>query len=171
MPFDPSIPKTDSKMKSIEMREQFTSLKSLIDDQGVVIAGQATVIANQSALITGLQTQIDALADTIGSLSARIAALEAAAVNLTATGFGEDGANGKLTVIGTFAGKPMYQAAGGWYYCWNDYGGMWICRDAMPGTGDLSNNRYADSGYAAEITAVTWGPGFNPGMSPFGTVS
>ena len=65
----------------------------------------------------------------------------------------------------------MYQAAGGWYYCWNDSGGMWICRDAMPGTGDLSNNRYADSGYAADIKDAVWGPGFNPGMMPYGTVS
>ena len=171
MPFDPNIPRDFTDAIAGEMRDQFTSLKSLIDDQGVVIAGQATVIANQSNLITGLQTQVDAQAATIGSLSARIAALESAAVNLTATGFGEAGACGKLTIIGTFAGKPMYQAAGGWYYCWNPDGGMWICRDALPGTGDMSNNRYADSGYAAEITAVTWGPGFNPGMSPYGTVS
>ena len=90
---------------------------------------------------------------------------------LTATGFGSSGANGALTVIGTFAGKPSYQAAGGWWYCWNPDGGMWICRDALPGTGDLSNNRYADAQYAADITAVVWGPGFNPGMMPYGTVS
>ena len=158
-------------MKSIEMRDQFNGLKAFIDDQAGVIGGQATVIANQSALITGLQTQIDAQAAVIGSLTARIAALEAASVTLTASGFGEAGACGKLTMIGTFAGKPMYQAAGGWYYCWNDYGGMWICRDALPGTGDMSNNRYADSGYAADIKDAVWGPGFNPGMMPYGTVS
>ena len=88
-----------------------------------------------------------------------------------AVGFGELGACGKLTQIGTYAGKPVYRAAGGWYYCWNPDGGMWICRDAPPGTGDLSNNRYADTGYAADITAANWGPGFNPGMMPYGTVT
>jgi len=54
------------------------------------------------------------------------------------------GANGALTVIGTFAGKPSYQAAGGWWYCWNPDGLFWHCRDALPGTGDLTNNRYAE---------------------------
>ena len=116
-----------------------------------------------------LNDKIDAQAATIAALILRIEALENPSHE--AFGFGEAGACGKLTVIGTFAGKPMYQAAGGWYYCWNEAGGMWICRDAMPGTGDLSNNRYADSGYAAEIKDVVWGPGFNPGMMPYGTVS
>jgi hypothetical protein len=50
--------------------------------------------------------------------------------------------------------KTAYQAAGGWWYCWNDAGGMWICRDALPGTGGMSNNRYADLQYATDITAV-----------------
>src|SRR5881628_3679763 len=31
MPFDPSLPATDSEMRSEEMRNQFTSLKTLID--------------------------------------------------------------------------------------------------------------------------------------------
>ena len=31
MPFDPNIPVTDSEMRSAEMRNQFTSLKTLID--------------------------------------------------------------------------------------------------------------------------------------------
>jgi len=88
-----------------------------------------------------------------------------------ATGFGATGANGLLTFMGTFAGKPYYQAAGGWYYCWNPDGGMWICRDALPGTGDLSNNRYADLQYAEDITAVQWTTGFNPGPLPCGTVA
>jgi hypothetical protein len=116
-----------------------------------------------------LNDRDNALEALIASLTARVALLENPP--LASSGFGEAGACGLLTVIGTFAGKPMYQAAGGWYFCWNDAGGMWICRDAMPGTGDMSNNRYADQQYAADITAVTWGPGFNPGMMPYGTVS
>jgi len=88
-----------------------------------------------------------------------------------ATGFGATGANGLLTFMGTFAGKPYYQAAGGWYYCWNPDGGMWICRDALPGTGDLTNNRYADQQYADDITAVQWMTAYNPGPLPCGTVA
>ena len=88
-----------------------------------------------------------------------------------ATGFGSTGACGLLTLMGTFAGKPYYRAAGGWYYCWNPDGGMWICRDAAPGTGDLSNNRYADLQYAEDITDVQWTGGFNPGDMPCGTVT
>ena len=34
--------------------------------------------------------------------------------------------------------------------------------DAMPRTGDMSNNRYADSVYAADITAVNWSPASTP---------
>jgi len=90
---------------------------------------------------------------------------------LTAAGFGDAHANGALTRIADNAGKPAYQAAGGWWYCWNPDGGMWICRDAAPGTGDNSNNRYADLQYAADLTAVQWTPGFNPGPLPCGTVS
>ena len=116
-----------------------------------------------------LRDQFNALNDLIGSLTARVAALESH--GLVATGFGSSGANGALTNIGTFDGKPMYQAAGGWWYCWNSAGGFWICRDALPGTGDNSNNRYADLQYAADITAVQWTTGFNPGMLPCGTVS
>ena len=88
-----------------------------------------------------------------------------------AAGFGSAGANGDLTFMGTFAGKPYYRAAGGWYFCWNPDGGMWICRDAEPGTGGLSNNRYADIGYAEDITAVQWTGAFNPGDMPCGTVT
>jgi hypothetical protein len=90
---------------------------------------------------------------------------------LTAIGFGDLRACGKLTQIGMFAGKPMFQAAGSWYYCWNEAGGMWICRDALPGTGDMSNNRYADLQYAEDITAVQWTGGFNPGPMPYGTIT
>ena len=115
-----------------------------------------------------LRDQFNSLKALIDELTARIEALENPP--LEAVGFGEAGANGKLTVIGTFAGKPMYRAAGGWWYCWNPDGGMWICRDALPGTGDLSNNRYADLGYAEDITAVQWTTGFNPGMLPCGIV-
>jgi hypothetical protein len=38
MPFDPALPKTDSEMKSAEMRSQFTSLKALIDDLAARVA-------------------------------------------------------------------------------------------------------------------------------------
>ena len=154
MPFDPTFPSDNSEMKALEYRAQFKAIKALID----ALTAQLTA---QTALIVDMQAQI-------ASILAQLAALTP---SLEAIGFGEPGACGKLTMIGIFAGKPMYRAAGGWYYCWNPDGGMWICRDALPGTGDLSNNRYADSGYASEITAVNWGPGFNPGMMPYGTVS
>ena len=88
-----------------------------------------------------------------------------------AIGFGEPGACGNLTQIGTHAGKPVFRTDNDWYYCWNEAGGMWICRDAPPGTGDLSNNRYADLGYVEDITAVQWTGGYNPGMPPYGTVT
>ena len=142
MPFNPNEPQNGEIIDADFLRNQFNAIKALNDD----------------------------LVAIVGALAARIAALEASAVDLAAIGFGEAGACGKLTVIGTFAGKPMYQAAGGWWYCWNDAGGMWICRDALPGTGDLSNNRYADLGYAEDITAVQWTTGFNPGMLPCGSV-
>ena len=154
MPFDPNWPTYKAKNDSAKWRDQLNSL----NDRDNTLA---QTVSSQAALIVDLQAQI-------ASILAQLAALTP---SLEAVGFGEPGACGKLTQIGMFAGKPMYQAAGGWYYCWNPDGGMWICRDALPGTGDLSNNRYADSGYAADIIAVNWGPGFNPGMMPYGTVS
>ena len=147
MPFDPNVPQPGQPNDANVVRDQLNGLNDKID--------------TQTAIITGMQAQI-------ASILAQLAALTP---SHEAVGFGEPGACGKLTMIGMFAGKPMYQAAGGWYYCWNPDGGMWICRDALPGTGDLSNNRYADSGYAADIKAVNWGPGFNPGMMPYGTVT
>ena len=155
MPFDPALPASGTKIKSAELRNQLNAL----NDHSTYI--EALVVA-QAATIANLETQI-------AGILARIVALENPP--LASSGFGEAGANGKLTIIGMFAGKPMYQAAGGWYFCWNPDGGMWICRDALPGTGDLSNNRYADNGYAADIKDVVWGPGFNPGMMPYGIVS
>ena len=38
--------------------------------------------------------------------------------NHTATGFEAPGANGLLTEVGTWNGKALYQAAGGWYFGW-----------------------------------------------------
>ena len=154
MPFDPNWPSYKAKNDSAKWRVQLNSLNDKLDAQAATIAAQAVQIASMNTQIAAILLQLAALTPS-----------------LTATGFGEMGANGKITQIGMFNGKPMYQAAGGWYYCWNADGGMWICRDAMPGTGYMSNNRYADTGYASEITAAVWGPGFNPGMLPCGTVS
>ena len=169
--FNPNIPQNGDDADADPLRDNFNALNDQDTAQAQGLASIQALVANQAALIASQDTRITTLEAQLGSLAARIAALEAASVSLTGSGFGEAGACGKLTVIGTFAGKPMYQAAGGWYYCWNEAGGMWICRDALPGTGDLSNNRYADNGYAADIKDVVWGPGFNPGMMPYGTVS
>ena len=129
MPFDPNIPQPGQSNDADVIRDQLNGLKVIID----ALAAQLTA---QSALIVSMQAQIASI----------LAQLTAFTPSHEAVGFGEPGACGKLTMIGMFAGKPMYQEAGGWYYCWNPDGGMWICRDALPGTGDLSNNRYADSG-------------------------
>ena len=181
--FNPNEPQNGEKVDADPLRDQFNALndhsvaldnRSLNQAQSLASAEQA--LASQAGLIASLQAQNTAQDAIIAGLTAQCADLQAQINALKpesheAVGFGEAGACGKLTFIGMFAGKPMYQAAGGWYYCWNESGGMWICRDALPGTGDLSNNRYADSGYAADIKDAVWGPGFNPGMMPYGMVS
>jgi hypothetical protein len=46
MPFDPSLPHTDSEMRSEEMRNQFTGLKTLIDAIPAGPPGNAVVISD-----------------------------------------------------------------------------------------------------------------------------
>ena len=173
--FNPNIPQNGDDADADPLRDNFNALNDQDTAQTQRLASAEQALVNQQAIIDAQAGQIAGLIASVASINTQLAAilaqLAAMTPSLTASGFGEMGANGKLTQIGMFAGKPMYQAAGGWYFCWNPDGGMWICRDALPGTGDLSNNRYADSGYAADITAVNWGPGFNPGMMPYGSVS
>ena len=113
------MPLNNSNLTATEFRNQFNALNDLITAQ----------------------------AQSLASLTLRVAALENPP--LTATGFGEMSANGLLTLLGQFAGKPYYQAAGGWWYCWNPDGGMWIC----PFISNCSKSRRSKIGDSTSIPA------------------
>jgi hypothetical protein len=116
MPFDPTYPVNDSQLTSAGMRAQFNALNDLI---------------------TG-QTQ------SLASLTARVAALEGP-TTLTATGFGDARANGVLTQMGMFAGKPYFQIAGGWWAYWNVMLTSWEIGATDPNEDqDRKYNSYGD---------------------------
>ena len=122
--FDPTIPKTDTDMKSAEMRSQFTSLKAFIDDQVVAIA----------------------------ALTARVAALEPR-TSYEAVGFGDPNACGTYTVAGMYNGKPIYvNVVSGYALIWN-LTNMWQIATADPRT-SMWSTPYArsDANVAGDYT-------------------
>ena len=64
MPFNPSIPATDTEMKSVEMRDQFNGLKDLIDALTVrVVALEGAPPATPTATGFGIAEVNGALTD------------------------------------------------------------------------------------------------------------
>ena len=52
MPFDPTLPVNNSPIVSVELRNQFAGLKTLIDAQAAQIADLQTQVANRAILPT-----------------------------------------------------------------------------------------------------------------------
>ena len=122
--FDPTIPVSDTEMKSAEMRSQFTGLKAFIDDQVVAIA----------------------------ALTARVAALEPR-TSYEAVGFGDPNACGTYTVAGMYNGKPIYvNVVSGYALIWN-LTNMWQIATADPRT-SMWSTPYArsDANVAGDYT-------------------
>ena len=158
MPFDPTLPANNSEVSSAELRDQFTSLKALIDDQAGLITGQAT-------LITGLQTQNTAQAAINADLTARIVALEnPAPTSHVATGFGASPYNGTLVPTGaTWYGQPVYQILGGDFFGFD--GMSWGAYSTDPSVSGVPV-QYTGPGSSL---AGAWS--VQNGMWPAGTVS
>ena len=69
MPFDPTKPANGTPTNSLEMREQLTSLKTLIDVQAALNATQGTQITTLSAQLLSQGTQIAALMAQVDALA------------------------------------------------------------------------------------------------------
>ena len=133
--FNPTEPHNGIPVDADFLRDQFNSLKDLIDGQ----------------------------AATIADLQTRVATLENPP--LTAAGFGEPGANGVLTETGITNGYPEYTISGGYVLRYGQIGmnmpRYFILANAPD---DLSMARY-DNGVAGEVlTGNVWqqGAGMGP---------
>jgi hypothetical protein len=84
----------------------------------------------------------------------------------TAAGFGAAQANGLLTERGTFAGKPYYQIAGGWWVYWHVALNSWEIGATDPN--EDQDRKYNSAGDIPAPTGAWVGDG---GDAPAGTIT
>ena len=118
MPFDPTLPVTDSEMKSAEMRDQFNGLKDLIDGQSPLIATLSGRCDGLDANVATLTANVASLTGNIAALTTRVTLLEQLVAyrtlpaTLTVTGFGRADVNGVYTQIANVNGAPAWELLG-----------------------------------------------------------
>src|SRR5437867_4068384 len=121
MPFISTEPQNGEIGDADFIRDQFNSLKDLIDAQALTLASQATDItsltgsvASQAADLATLTARVTALEPLTG----RVALLESLNASrgypatLTVTGFGRADVNGTYTRIADYNGAPAWQILG-----------------------------------------------------------
>src|SRR5437762_636613 len=102
--FDPTLPQTNSEIKSAELRDQFNGLKDLID----ALTGRCDIVdANIASLEASLATATAEL-----TLLESLNASRGFPATLTATGFGRSDVNGVYTRIADYNGAPAWKILG-----------------------------------------------------------
>src|SRR5690349_10678384 len=110
MSFNPSLPASNSEMRSEEMRNQFNGLKDLIDWN--TLPNKPTPVANGTYTI-GTGTAQNGTITVVGGIITAVQQASDIPPDLVATGFGDADCNGGYFEDGALHGFPRYRTATG----------------------------------------------------------